>query len=193
MKRQRSTSLLGYVRPLPRFAASGQEAALYAYGVEPVRTFVEGRNGETLEACIKALRPGNVLAVRHLHLLAPPKLRTDDKPRRELWAAVREIEARGASFAEVSSHRSSLNRDERDAMIADAIEALTHAGRSSRKRGSQPGRPPIEFTDAQIDKARRAWFDIRHKTNSDAIRASPKGWTMQRSYDEFGCSHRGRK
>jgi hypothetical protein len=193
MKRQQSTALFGYIRPLPRFASSGQQEALLAYGVHPDRICVEGHNGETLDGCIRLLRPGDVLAVRHLHLLAPPKLRTVDKPRRDLWAAVREIEARGASIFEVSAHRSSLKRDERDAMIADAIEALTHAGRSPRKGRPQPGRPPLEFSEKEVEQARRAWFDIRHRTNDDALRASPKGWTKQRSYDEFGPSGRSKR
>lgn len=191
MSRTLSTAF-GYVRHLPRFTASGQEATLLAYGVAPNRIFVEGRGGETLEACIRLLRPGNVLAVRHMHLLAPPKTSTNDKPRRALWAAISAIEDRNASVYEVSTARSSLNRIERDGMLADAIEALTHAGRSPRK-GHLPGRPAFEFTEKQIDQARRAWFDIRHRTNSDAIRASPNGWTVQRSYDEFGPSGRGKK
>lgn len=184
--------MFGYVRHLPRFAASGQEATLLAFGVEPRHLFVEGRGGETLSACIKLLRPGNVLVVRHVHLLAPPKFSTNDKPRRALWAAIKEIEDKKASVYEASTARSSLNKDERDAMLADAIEALTHAGRSPRK-GRLPGRPAFEFTEKQVEQARRAWFDIRHRTNSDAIRASPVGWTVQRSYDEFGPSGRGKR
>ena len=191
MKQAPSTAF-GYVRHLLRFAASGQETVLIAYGVPPNRIFIEGRGGETLEACIQLLRPGNVLAVRHLHLLAPAKSSTNDKPRRALWAALKAIREKKASVYEVSTARNSLNPDERDDMIADAIEALTHAGRSPRK-GHLPGRPAFTYSEKQIDQARRAWFDIRHRTNSDAIRASPKGWTAQRSYDEFGPSGRGKR
>jgi hypothetical protein len=186
------TTLFGYVRPLARFAASGQETTLIAYGVEPRRVCVEGRGEGTLASCIQILRPGNVLAVRHMHLLAPAKSSNNDKPRRALWAALKAVEDKKASVYEVSTARSSLNKDERDAMLADAIEALTHAGRSPRK-GHLPGRPAFTYSEKQIDQARRAWFDLRHRTNSDAIRASPVGWTAQRSYDEFGPSGRGKR
>lgn len=186
------STLFGYVRPLARFAASGQEATLIAYGVDPVRICIGGKHDGTLASCIQILRPGDVLAVRHMHLLAPAKSGTNDKPRRALWATLKAIEAKKASVYEVSTARSSLNRDERDGMLADAIEALTHAGRSPRK-GHLPGRPAFTYSEKQIDQARRAWFDLRHRTNSDAIRASPKGWTVQRSYDEFGPSGRGKR
>lgn len=187
-----TATIWGYIRPLPRFAEIGQETALLALGVDPIHIHVEGRSDETLATCISLLRPGFVLAVRHLHLLVPPKSATNDKPRRALWATIKAIEAKKASVFEVSSHRSSLNRDERDDMIADAIEALTHSGRSPRKK-RLPGRPVKDFSEKEIEQARRAWFDIRYRTNSDAIRASPRGWTTQRSYDEFGPSMRGKR
>ena len=181
--------LRGYVRPLPRFAASGQEARLRAHGVPADKIYVEGREGETLDALVRSLRDGEAVCVVRLHLLAPPRQRTADRPRLALWSAVREIEARGASIFEVDSGRSTTDRDTRDDMIADAIEALTHAGRSPRSRDGA-GRPRKEFPPEVIEQARAVWFDLRYRTNADAIRAGPPGWSMTRYYRTFRRSGR---
>jgi hypothetical protein len=181
--------LRGYVRPLVRLTASGQKAGLLAHGVDESKIYTEGHDGETLDALVRSLRRGESVCVMRLHLLAPPKLRTADRPRRDLWAAIQAIEAKGAHVVEVDSGRSTANPAERDDMIADAIEALTHAGRAPRRRDGS-GRPPKVFTTEQIEQARRAWFDLRHRANADAIRAGPTGWSMTRSYKTFGPSGR---
>lgn len=181
--------LKGYVRPLPRLTAGGQELGLIAHGVAAEKVYVEGRGAETLDALVRSLRKGEAVAVMRLHILAPPKLRTADRPRRELWAAIQLIEAKGAHVIEVESGRSTADRSERDAMMADAIEALTHSGRSPRRQDGA-GRPPKVFTPEQTEQARVAWFSLQHRTNKAAIQASPKGWTMTRSYQKFGPSGR---
>jgi len=178
--------LRGYVRPLARLTRAGQLAAL---GLNRDQVYVEGENAETLDALIRSLRKGEAVAVVRLHILAPPKLRTADRPRRALWAAIKAIEAKGASIIEVESGRSTATKSERDDMIADAIEALTHSGRSPRRRDGA-GRPPKVFSVEQVEQARVAWFDLRHRTNKAAIDASPKGWSMTRSYKSFGPSGR---
>lgn len=181
--------LRGYVRPLPRLTAAGQTEALTLHGIALDRIYVEGHGPETLDALIRALRKGESVAVMRLHILAPPKLRTADRPRRAMWDAIKRIEAKGAHIFEVESGRSTSNKSERDDMIADAIEALTHSGRSPRRRDGA-GRPPKVFAPEQIEQARTAWFDLRHRTNKAAIAASPKGWAMSRSYKTFGPSGR---
>lgn len=181
--------LRGYVRPLPRFTAAGQAATLAAHGVPADQLYVEGRNGETLDALIRSVRRGEGVAVTRLHILAPPKLRTADRPRQALWEAIRAIEVKGAHLIEVESGRSTAIKSERDGMIADAIETLTHAGRAPRRRDGA-GRPPKVFTPGQVQQARVAWFDLRHRTNAAAIAASPPGWSMTRSYKTFGPSGR---
>lgn len=181
--------LRGYVRPLPRLTAAGQEAGLIAHGVAASKVYVEGRGDETLAALIRSLRKGEAVAVMRMHILAPPKLRTADRPRRELWATLRAIEAKSSYVFEVESGRSTANKAERDDMMADAIEALTHSGRSPRRQDGA-GRPPKMFTPDQTEQARVAWFSLQHRTNKAAIQASPKGWTMTRSYQKFGPSGR---
>lgn len=181
--------LRGYVRPLPRLTASGQIDALTMYGLARNRIYVEGEGPETLEALIRALRKGEAVAVMRLHVLVPPKQKTADRPRRALWAAIQAIEVKGAHIIEVETKRTTTFRLDRDDMIADAIEALTHSGRSPRRRDGV-GRPPKVFAPEIVEHARTAWFDIRHRTNKAAIAASPKGWAMSRSYKMFGPSGR---
>ncbi len=68
-------------------------------------------------------------------------------------------------------------------MIEDALEQLTHSGRSPRKGGN--GRPPMEFSDAEIEFALRTWFDLRIKTNVAAIERIQKRipkWSASRCY-----------
>lgn len=178
---------------MPRVTLAGQESALLTHGVPPEKIYVEGR--EALADLVKSLRKGEAVCVLRLHLLAPPKLRTADRPRRALWSAIQDIEAKGAHIIEVETGRSTATRSERDDMIADAIEALTHAGRSPRKRDGA-GRPPIEFSPEDIEFAKREWFDLRHRTNAAALKAIQKRvpkWTMTRCYDKrngFGPSGR---
>ena len=191
------TKLRGYVRPLLRIPASGQRAKLLEYGIQADKIYEEGKDGESLEAMVRALRKGEAVAVVRLHLLAAPKTKTSDTPRRALWSAIHAIEAKGAAVLEVDSGRYTGNSRDRDAMIADAIEQITHAGRTPRKQ-DVPGRPRMKFTEEETELARRLWFDLRYKTNAQALTAICKTiprWTLSRCYDKangFGPSGRGK-
>ena len=183
-------NIRGYVRPLPRLTQAAQHSAVAGAGAGVIYT--ESKD-ETLADAIRSLRTRDVLAVYSLIVLAPPKSRTTDKPRAGLWDNIAAVEAKGATILEVQTGRSSATQAVRDAMIRDAIEALATGGRRENGRLSK-GRPPIEFTPAETDQARVAWFDLRHRTNADAIRGSPARWTMDRSFKLFGSSGRnGRK
>lgn len=199
------TKLRGYVRHLLRIPAAGQRAKLIEYGIPPDKIYSEGEHGESLDALVRALRKGEAVGVVRVHLLAAPKSKTSDTPRRALWSAVHAIEGKGATIVEIESNRHTANVRERDAMIADAIEQITHSGRTPRKQ-DVPGRPRIVFTADEIETARRIWYDLRYRTNNEALEAikkalakiRPKGpkWTMARCYDKangFGPTNRNRK
>jgi len=191
------TKLRGYVRHLLRIPASGQRAKLIEYGIPADKIYTEGEHGESLDALVRALRKGEAVGVVRVHLLAAPKSKTSDTPRRALWAAIHAIEGKGATIVEVESNRHTANVRERDAMIADAIEQITHSGRTPRKQ-DVPGRPRLKFTDEETETARRLWFDLRYKTNAEAfaaIRKKVPRWTLTRCYDKsngFGPSGRGK-
>ena len=183
---------------MPRLPASAQRARLIEYGIPADKIYTEGENGENLDALVRSLRRGEVVAVVRAHMLAAPKTKTSDTPRRMLWAAVHAIEIKAATILEIETGRHTAVARERDAVIADAIEQITHSGRTPRKR-DVPGRPPILFTDEQIETARRIWYDLRHKTNKEALAAIKKKvprWTENRCYDKsngFGPSGRGKR
>lgn len=180
----------GYIRPLPRLTEAGQRVKLATAGCASI--YVEGA-GETLADAIAGLRRGDTLAVVWLHVLAPSRKSYRDRPRQALWAAVRAIEARGASILETETGRSSAVPAERDDMMQDAIEHLTSAGRAAagRRNGRKSkGRPPVEYTEDVVERARGVWYDLRHDTNTAAVAAGPDGWTLSRYYRQFGPSGR---
>jgi hypothetical protein len=182
-------TMRGYVRPLPRLTEARQRAALAVCRV----VYVESK-AETLADLIGSLRKGDVVAVVWLHVLAAPRTTYKDKPRDALWTAIQQIEAKGAAIFEVETGRHTATKSERDGMIRDAIEHLTSAGRAAagRKNGRKSkGRPPLTFPTEIVERARVAWFDLRHATNEDAVAAGPKGWSMSRYYKQFGPSGRG--
>jgi len=177
--------LRGYVRPLPRITEASQRAILLDHGVPGDKIYTEGHQDETLDALIRSLRAGEAVAVTRAHILAAPKERHDDRPRRALWAAVHAIEAKGAFIVEVESGRSTANARERDELIADAIEQITHSGRSPRKRDT-PGRPPMMFSPEDIEIARRVWADRKVATWGEVREQLPKGFSTWRAYKMFG-------
>lgn len=193
---RKAHNIRGYVRPMARLTAKAQADALAPHCLVD-HVYTEGNGPETLEGAIRSLRRGDVLAVKLLHVLAPPKLSTRDNPRRDLWAAIRAIEARGASILEVDTGRSSLKQRDRDDMIAQAIETITKAGRSlthrqAKARGLKGGRPAREFSAEDERQAREHWFSLKHATNADAAKEAGGGWNVYQMRKRFGPSGRSR-
>lgn len=180
---------------MPRLPGHLQAEKLRALGLTDLLIYTEGGNGDALPALIRSLRRGEIMAVTQLHLLAPPKKKSNDRPRIALWKAIREIEDKGASIIEVDTGRKSIVPHERDDMIREAIEKITHSGRSPRKR-DVPGRPPAEYTDAELEFARNEWYNLRHKTNGAALKAIQKRlkkWNLSLCYKrEWGFGPSGR-
>ncbi len=173
--------LIGYIRPHKRRPENGQRSALEAVGCD--RVWVESKD-ETLDACVKQLRRGDVLAVLELWLLAEPRSKEVRAPRRTLWAAVQAVEARGASMLETSSGRST--KRERDAMMSDAIDWLSGAARGRKGAVNGRGRQPKVFAPEVVAAAERVWRDRRVKTWSAAAERLPKGFTVYRAFKLWG-------
>lgn len=173
---------VAYYRPTKQFSEAKQVATLEPYAVPARYVYVEGRDGETLEAAIQALRKGWALIVARLHLLVGSGER---RPRAALWETIKEIEARGAIVVEAATGRSSTI--ERDDMIADAIEWVSGQSRgvSGAENGSRFGRPPMEFNAAVKAEAERLYFDRRLK-NRELPKLLPEGVSLSRCYDWFG-------
>lgn len=177
-----------YIRPLPRLTEAGQRKKVAGCAA----VYVEGQ--QTLEECIASLRRGSVVVVVWLHVLAPQRTTTTVKPRAELWAAIRAIEARGATIFEVETGRSSAHPSDRDAMIQDAIEHITSAGRAAASKTNgrrSPGRAPDKIDPAEREAALAVWHDVRITSDGRAMAAGPPGWTLYRYRKLFGSSGRG--
>lgn len=184
-----STSHICVTREKPRYPAAAQRAALEPAGCGD---WAELSDKDGVRDLLDRLRRGDTVKVRHLHLLAPPKRRTDDNPRRELWETIHRIEDRGATILEVSTGRSSANQRERDMMIADAIEVITRGARAisaklARENGKKGGRPPAVIKDEQREAARVKWFERPELVGDDLRRALKRtGYSVARCYREFG-------
>jgi hypothetical protein len=185
----------GYVRPLKRLLEDKQRFALKAAGADPI--FVESKD-ESLEHFKEqqTFQPGDMLMVYRLYVLAPPRIQTNDKPRDALWETVEWLTSRRVTIFEVDTGRSSETTAGLMAMMRDAIEQMTSGSRGDAGRENGPksmGRKPTVWTPEQIEQARTAWFSRKHRTNEDAISASPEGWYLWRSMKMFGPSLRGEK
>lgn len=152
---------IAVIRSLPRYSAEAQRHALAECGCG---TWIDLTGHDARRTLVGVIRRGDTIHVRHLHLLAEPKRRTDDNPRRSLWEIVSEIEARGATIVEVSTGRSTSDAGQRDVMIADAIEIVTRGAKAlprrvARENGLLGGRPK-KWGPEHLAAAAPVWFDL---------------------------------
>ena len=182
-------SQICWIRELPRYPGAPQLAALSEHGCGQI---FDASKPNARDDMIDQLRRGDVIKVRSLHLLAMPRRRTTDEPRRDLWATIHAIEDRGASVLELATMRSTTNHRERDMMIADAIETITRGARAlprkiARENGKLGGRPPAKISDEQRAAARELWFDkpniLGRNLKKNLLRV---GYSVHRCYREFG-------
>jgi hypothetical protein len=164
----------GYVQALPRSTAEAQERALRAAGFE--RIVVEGKN-ETRADLIEMLRPGDVVGVTQMHVLAKKKTSNHDIPRDSLKAAIKEITEKRATIYETATGLHSKDPASRDEMIFAAFEHIASAGRSAagkRNGGKSLGRPGRNWTEEQLKAMDEHWFSLKHRSNETAVRAINK-------------------
>ena len=146
--------------------------------------YVDGRNGVTFDDAIRSLRAGDEIAVVRLADLAAN--------RRELRKRIDIVHSKRCSITETATGRNS-RRKGAIAMVLDATEILTHAGKGhdpekARQFGSRGGRPRKDrgVTDKE---AEGHWFDMRHATNTDALKHMGK-WTENAAWRKWGASGR---
>lgn len=175
-------------RTKPRHSVDAQRAALEAAGCGD---WVSLDDPDGVDALIDRLRKGDLVKVRHLHILAPNKCRTDHNPRRDLWRILHAIEDRGATVVEISTNRTTANQRERDMMIADAIEVVTRGARAiaarARENGKLGGRPPTPIKDRDREAARAFWFERQELVGKRLRQCLGRvGYSLARCYREFG-------
>lgn len=158
--------IIVYIRPLARLSEATQMHL--AKSIQSHDILVEGRRRsalvEGLDLLIEIVSPRDVVALHSLIVLANPR---DPKRRRHSLEAAREaIEDKGCTIWELSTGLRSDRRKSRDRMFSAALDDIARAN-----RGETGGRPASEYSDDQMDVMRRHWFDMRHRTNDDAVAA----------------------
>lgn len=113
------------------------------------------------------IRKTDIVSVYRLYLMVDPSKRyARGGLRGSLYATIDAIEALGGTIVELSTGRRSSDRQQRDAMIRDAIEDM------ARSRSDAPvGRPRKDWTDSQKAIIQKHWFLLAHPTNQAAVRA----------------------
>lgn len=175
--------ILAFVRPLPTHSLRRQQAALVAH--EPRAWACVGDNVTGWRDVIRILRDGDVLLVERIELLPEPR----DKvrfPAQDLRDAIEAIEARGASIFEAATGRSTAEKADRAALIADAAVALA-AGKGRRRKSDKMGRPVLQFSESDTAAALAAWKNlVDYPTWADVRAALPAGFTPHRCYRSWG-------
>lgn len=177
--------IIGLIRVLkPRYTEAGQRTAL---AVKEVNTrCVLDLGNTTREELLRMTRPGTVIAILHLHLLADPKRkRQKGGMRADLWEALDLIEKKGGVVWELYTGLKTSTREGRDMMTREAVETLAR-GRHKTERSDKRGRPEKKFTDAEWTQAKTAWDSRKLKRWVDVKAKLPKGMTLKRAWAKFG-------
>jgi len=148
----------GYINPFaPGTTESGQRHGM------PKEVYVEDRRGHVIEALIKSVRKGSVVAVQELFCLAPGHWRPQ-KRRRLLTERVEAIKARGGSIIELATGYRS-NKGHLPRMLMTAYEQIATSGRA-RKRDAE-GRPPIWPRSGQVYEGMKLLWQSRRYSNDN--------------------------
>lgn len=181
-------SKIGMVCQSPRVPRETQSTALREAGAQWIVEL--GRvTPRTWRDIANVVRTGDVVFIYALALV--PTKRGDDElpPSAQVSDFLIEVHDRGGAVVEVLTGRNSKDRKQRRAMTADALKALRRGTRQPPTTRGR-GRPKKEFTDAQLAKAKEAWFSPDYVTNPAAERHFPKGFTAKRAWELWGPSGR---
>jgi hypothetical protein len=160
--------VLGYIRViLPRYAEAAQRKAMGAHSIRYVQEGGKHGNGSR-DALLRMVRPGTVVAILHLHLLADPKSkRKRGGTRADLWSCIDAIENKGGTFWELYTGLRSDNREGRDRMTREAVETLAR-GRHKTRASDKRGRPAKTWPENVLAKNKAAWESRKYKTWAEA-------------------------
>lgn len=155
-----SNDIIGLIRVLkPRYTEAGQRAALTAPGIN-ARCILNLADA-TREEVLRMTRPGTVLAIQHLHLIADPtRKHQKGGMRADLWKAIDAFERKGAVFWELYTGLRTDTKAGRDTMTRAAVETLAR-GRHKTERSDKRGRPEADFTPQQLRDAKAIWRNVK--------------------------------
>jgi hypothetical protein len=171
---------IGFIRPHARIGEKVQRSALIADGC---RAILDDR-----VALERMARPGTVVKVRHLFLLADPKSRRKQGGwRKDLLTCMGRLEKKGAIIKDVSSGLSTANPEHRYLLVEGAIKALASNGRTVHLEKKRSGRRPMVFSTDDNNKAEKVWLNVkRYPTEAEAQTAMPEGFSTSRARKLWG-------
>lgn len=187
---------VGYIRVfLPRYPASGQRQAMELHKIptaihqggqlrrSAVVRIIEG----TRQEFERMAAPGRLLALHHLFLLAEPGARGKAGGRRkDLWDAIKRIEAKGGVLWELYTGRRSDNPKQRDEMIEEAIEALTRGRHKYRSDDRRAGRPRREWPKEVLEHNEKIWNSRHYASWQDCEAKFIGGMTGNDAWKQWG-------
>lgn len=157
----------------PRFSVEKQRAALERAGVKDC--FEQGLKVHSndkpldIEYMWGRGQKGRQLVVHWLFLVINRRANAKAK-RKLLLQFVDEVRSRGSEILEVGSGRNTANPEDRVAMLADALDAVTKGRMPSQTE--QKGRPRKRWSAGQRKDIWSAWLSIEYATNEEAAEAA---------------------
>jgi hypothetical protein len=181
-----SEQLRGWIRDSSRHKAVSQKRRLLAFGCGAIYS----PPADTLADLIRDLRPGDVIVVTSLARLA--------NTRPAIAAAMAEIHKVGCAIMEVGKSdadvRNSLDCDQREAMIFDAVDELSGDRKAlnpeaAAKHGSVGGKKRAANVVANRtpkSEAIVAWRDLQFTGREALGTPAMRGWSARSAYNELG-------
>jgi hypothetical protein len=146
----------------------------------------------TLDELAKFTRPGTVIELVHVFLLADPrKKNVKGGMKASLAAAIALlVDKRGGVISDVDAGLTTEKAGHRKAMMALAEDQIGRSNkglRSALNGAKSKGRPAEKFHAAELKNAKAAWRNVKdYPTWGDVAKALPEGFTTARAYKLFG-------
>lgn len=177
---------IGVIRAHPRLKEQGQRSRLNSDGCRVVMVLGSKPKQYARDDLERLVRPGTVVKLVHLFLLAEPRARR--RPggwRGDLLKTMGRIEKRGGVIKDVHTGMTTSDPEHRYAMVALAVEQLSKNGRSVGLR-MRKGRIARVFTPEEMKQAQDAWESRKLKTWAAVREKLPKGFSLARAYKLWG-------
>jgi hypothetical protein len=183
---------IGVVRHHRWLSAAEQERIL----TERCRIVVSLGGGRaklvTMDELAKFTRPGTVIELVHVFLLADPrKKRVVGGMKADLKAAIAKlVDKRGGVLVDVDAGLTTEKEGHRKALMALAEDQIgrSNKGLKSALNGAKSqGRPRASFNAYELKNAKATWRNVKdYPTWGDVAKALPEGFTTARAYKLFG-------
>jgi hypothetical protein len=183
---------IGVVRHHRWLSATEQERIL----TERCRIVVSLGGGKaklvTLDELAKLTRPGDVIELVHVFLLADPrKKHVVGGMKANLKAAIALlVDKRQGIISDADTGLTTETPGHRKAIMALAEDQIgrSNKGLKSALNGAKSkGRPMASFTPMELKDAKASWRNVKdYPTWGDVAKALPEGFTTARAYKLFG-------